>query len=36
MQLACEHSRFSPLFAAEDVSRETSPVANGEEKRLFS
>ena len=42
--LACENSRFSSLFAAEDVSRgityvpprETSPAAKSEEKRLFS
>ena len=34
--LTCENSRFSSLFAAEDVSRETSPAAKSEEKRLFS
>ena len=34
--LTCENSRFSSLFAAEDVSRETPPAAKSEEKRLFS
>ena len=34
--LACENNRFSSLFAAGDVSRETSPAAKSEEKRLFS
>ena len=31
-----ENSRFSSLFAAGDVSRETSSAAKSEEKRLFS
>ena len=34
--VACENNRFSSLFAAGDVSRETSPAAKSEEKRLFS
>ena len=34
--LACENIRFSRLFAAVDVSRETSPAAKSEEKRMFS
>ena len=34
--LTCENSRFSSLFAAKDVSRETPPAAKSEEKRLFS
>ena len=34
--LTCESSRFSSLFVAKDVSRETPPAANSEEKRLFS
>ena len=34
--LACENIRFSSLFAAGDVSRETSPAAKSEEKRMFS
>ena len=34
--LACENIRFSTLFAAKDVSRETSPAAKSEEKRMFS
>ena len=34
--LACENIRFSRLFAAGDVSRETSPAAKSEEKRMFS
>ena len=34
--LACENIRFSPLFAAGDVSRERSPAAKSEEKRMFS
>ena len=34
-RLACENIRFSSLFAAEDVSRETSPAAKSEEKRMF-
>ena len=34
--LACENIRFSSLFAAGDVLRETSPAAKSEEKRMFS
>ena len=34
--LACENTRFSSLFAAGDVSRETSPATKSEEKRMFS
>ena len=34
--LACENIRFSSLFAARDVSRESSPAAKSEEKRMFS
>ena len=34
--VACENIRFSSLFAAGDVSRETSPAAKSEEKRMFS
>ena len=34
--LACENIRFSSLFAAGDVSRETSPAAKSTEKRMFS
>ena len=34
--LACENIRFSSLFAAGDVSRETSSAAKSEEKRMFS
>ena len=34
--LACENIRFSSLFAAGNVSRETSPAAKSEEKRMFS
>ena len=34
--LACENIRFSSLFPAGDVSRETSPAAKSEEKRMFS
>ena len=34
--VACENSRFSSLFDAEDVSLGTSPAAKSEEKRLFS
>ena len=34
--LACENIRFSSLFAAGDVSRERSPAAKSEEKRMFS
>ena len=35
-ELACENIRFSSLFAAGDVSRETSPATKSEEKRMFS
>ena len=35
-KLACENIRFSSLFAAGDVSRETSPAAKSEQKRMFS
>ena len=35
-KLACENIRFSSLFAAGDVLRETSPAAKSEEKRIFS
>ena len=35
-KLACENIRFSSLFAAGDVSRETFPAAKSEEKRMFS
>ena len=34
--VACENIRFSSLFAAGDVPRETSPAAKSEEKRMFS
>ena len=34
--VACENIRFSSLFAAGDVPRETSPSAKSEEKRMFS
>ena len=34
--VACENIRFSSLFAAGDVSRETSPAAKSEGKRMFS
>ena len=34
--LACENIRFSSLFVAEDVSRETSTATKSEEKRMFS
>ena len=34
--LAFENIRFSSLFAALDVSRETSPATKSEEKRMFS
>ena len=34
--VACENIRFSSLFAAGDVSRETFPAAKSEEKRMFS
>ena len=34
--LAYENMRFSSLFAAGDVSRETFPAAKSEEKRMFS
>ena len=33
--VACENIRFSSLFAAGDVSRETSAATNSEEKRMF-
>ena len=33
---ACENIRFSRLFAAGDVLRETSPAAESEKKRMFS
>ena len=36
LTLACENNRFSSLFAAGDVSRETFPAAKSEEKRMFS
>ena len=35
-RVACENIRFSSLFAAGDVSRETSPATQSEEKRMFS
>ena len=34
--IACENIRFSSLFAARDVSRETSPATKSEKKRMFS
>ena len=34
--LACENILVSSLFAAGDVSRETSPSTKSEEKRMFS
>ena len=34
--LAWENIRFSSLLPAGDVSRETSPAAKSEEKRMFS
>ena len=34
--VACESIRFSLLFAAGDVSRETSPATKSKEKRMFS
>ena len=34
--VACEKIRFSSLFAAGDVSRETSSEAKSEENRIFS
>ena len=34
--IACENIRLSSLFAAGDVSRETSPAAKSVEKRMFS
>ena len=34
--LVCGNIRFSSLFAAGDVSRETSPAAKSEEKRMLS
>ena len=36
MTLACENIRFSSLFADGNFSRETSPAAKSEEKRMFS
>ena len=36
VQVACENIRFSSLFVAGDVSRETSPAAKSEKKRMFS
>ena len=36
VKIACENIRFSSLFAAGDVSRETFPSAKSEEKRMFS
>ena len=38
LPLACENIRFSSLFATGDdvPSRETSPAAKSEEKRMFS
>ena len=33
--LACENIPFYSLFAAEEVSRETSPAAKSEGKRMF-
>ena len=35
-EVACENIRFSSLFAAGDVWRETPPEAKSEEKRIFS
>ena len=35
-QVDCENIRFSSLFAAGDVSSETSPVAERKEKQMFS
>ena len=34
--IACENIRFSSLFAAGDVSRETSSATKSEKKRMFS
>ena len=34
--VACENIRFFSLFAAGDVSRETSPAAKSVDKRMFS
>ena len=34
--VACQNIRFPSLFAAGCVSRETSPAAKSEEKRMFS
>ena len=34
--IACEDIRFSSLFVADDVSRETSSATKSEEKRMFS
>ena len=36
LRVACENIRFSSLFVAEDVPRETSSAAKSEEKRMFS
>ena len=36
VRLACENIRFSSLLAAWDVSRDMSPAAKSEEKRMFS
>ena len=36
LRIACENIRFSSLFAAGDVSRETSPAAKSKEKRMCS
>ena len=36
VSVACENIRFSSLFVAEDVSRETSSATKSEEKRMFS
>ena len=34
--IACENIRFSSLFVAEDVSRETPSATKSEEKLMFS
>ena len=36
VKIACENIRFSSLFAAGDVPRETFPSTKSEEKRIFS
>ena len=36
LSVACGNSRFPSLLAAENVSREKSPAAGGEEKQHFS